>query len=361
MYQIAIFIDSLAGGGAEKVAMTLARAMQVLGHQITMFVLNRSGQYDAPESLPIVYLNQNSQQKSKGWFNRKSGAYKLQALVEEEQSLNGMFDLFLVNLEESYRIVSACNFTPCFYIIHNSLEETLARTKKLGPAKYFYLKNILRKLNNKQLIAVSHGVARELADSTLFNAASIKTIYNPFDINKIQNLSEQYNKDIPKGRYIIHVGRFAKQKRHDILFSAMAKIPVEYKLVCLCKHSNKLTRMIDKFGMQSRVVVTGFVQNPYNWIKQAELLVLSSDFEGLPTVLIEALICGTPVVSTDCPHGPSEIMTGELSNYLVPSNDPEKLVGKINQALREAIDIQNAEVLHKIPAESIAKQYLSLI
>jgi glycosyltransferase involved in cell wall biosynthesis len=156
------------------------------------------------------------------------------------------------------------------------------------------------------------------------------------------------------------VGRFAKQKRHDILFEALQNVSEGYKLVCLCRVSKKMTKLIKKMRLEHRVMVTGFVQNPYTWIKQAELLVLSSDYEGLPTVLIEALACGTPVVSTNCPHGPDEIMTEALSEYLVPKREPEQLANKINQALNANIDVSQSDILCKVQAKYIAQQYLAL-
>jgi glycosyltransferase involved in cell wall biosynthesis len=200
-----------------------------------------------------------------------------------------------------------------------------------------------------------------LKHTKLVKPASIKTIYNPFDVEKITSLASAPEPNLPKSKYIIHVGRFAKQKRHDILFKAMQNVPEEYQLLCLCRTSKKIERLIVKMGLEHRVIVSGFVQNPYNWIKHAKLMVLSSDYEGLPTVLIEALICGTPIVSTDCPHGPSEIMTGGLANYLVPRREPRLLANKINQALLDKIDTSNADIVKKIQATEIAQQYLSLI
>jgi hypothetical protein len=133
MKKVAIFIDSLAGGGAEKVVITLAQAMQSLGQHITLFVLDRKVQYDIPDGISVIYLQKSSREKTKGWFNRQQQAERLQTLVENQQALHGQFDLFLVNLEESYRVVSACNFAPCFYVVHNSIKETLSREKQLGP------------------------------------------------------------------------------------------------------------------------------------------------------------------------------------------------------------------------------------
>lgn len=355
-----MFIDSLVGGGAEKIVITLTQAMQELGHKVTLFVLDKKVHYELPDELSVVYLQSDPKHKTKGWFNRQKNAEKLNLLVEEQQNLFGLFDLFLVHLQESYRIVSACNFAPCFYVVHNSLKETLQREKKLGPIKYYYLRSAIRTLNKQHLITVSHGITTELKNLKLIQPSSIKTIYNPFDLQQIRSLAIEPEPNLPRHKYIVHVGRFAKQKRHDILFEALQNVPEEYKLVCLCRISKKMITLIKRMGLEHRVIVTGFVQNPYTWIKQAELLVLSSDYEGLPTVLIEALACGTSVVSTLCPHGPDEIMTGALSDYLVPCGDPQQLADKINYVLQNDIDISQIDILHKVKAKNIAQQYLAL-
>jgi glycosyltransferase involved in cell wall biosynthesis len=360
MKKVAMFIDSLAGGGAEKIVITLTQAMQALGHKVTLFVLDKKIHYELPDELSIVYLQSDPKHKTKGWFNRQKNAKRLNLLVEEQQNQFGHFDLFLVHLQESYRIVSACNFAPCFYVVHNSLKETLQREKRLGPVKYYYLRSALRKLHKQHLIAVSNGIKTELNCSKIIQPSSIKTIYNPFDLKQINTLAKAPEPNLPKNKYIVHVGRFAKQKRHDILFEALQNVSEGYKLVCLCRVSKKMTKLIKKMRLEHRVMVTGFVQNPYTWIKQAELLVLSSDYEGLPTVLIEALACGTPVVSTNCPHGPDEIMTEALSEYLVPKREPEQLANKINQALNANIDVSQSDILCKVQAKYIAQQYLAL-
>lgn len=86
-------------------------------------------------------------------------------------------------------------------------------------------------------------------------------------------------------------------------------------------------------------ILPGFQNNPYCWMKHARLLVLSSDYEGIPSVVVEALICGAPVVSTDCPSGPNEIMTVELARWLVPQGNSDLLARKTDEALQSEIDL----------------------
>lgn len=247
-----------------------------------------------------------------------------------------------------------------YYIIHNSIHEELLRQKKLGPFAYRYLLKSKKNLSGKQLISVSKGIEKEINNSELIKPASVTTIYNPFDIDNIQQLALQPSASIPETSYVIHVGRLAKQKRHDVLFQAFKKVDPKYKLVLLTNNPKKAQKLAVKFGIDHRLILPGFQENPYNWIKKAELLVLSSDYEGFGNVIAEALIVGTKVVSTDCPHGPNEILTGELAKYLVPRRNILRLAERMNNALNANIDLTCADILPQIAVEYIAKQYLAL-
>ena len=117
---------------------------------------------------------------------------------------------------------------------------------------------------------------------------------------------------------------------------------------------------IKYFNLCDRVMLLGWKNNPYPYIKSARLLVLTSDFEGLPTVLIEALSLNTPVVSTDCPCGPSEILQGKLSRFLVPLNDVKSLADAMSVALENYPEIDQV-LLNKFSVQSVCDKYLKII
>ena len=358
---IAIIIDSLAGGGAEKVMLTLASEMIAQGHSVTFFSLKNTTQYDIPKDIKVKFPLYRFAGRIRGWFNREKLAAMLQASMSETEQEQGKFDMVLVNLYESYRVASACKFTNCFYVIHNSYVQELKRERRMGPIKYFYMQKILKELSGKNLIAVSEGVADEVSKASLFRPKSVVCIYNPFDIEQIQRLAnEEIDAQVPD-KFILHVGRAAKAKRHDILFMALKQVSPDCKLVCLTGNTRKLEKLAVKYGVEDRLVLPGFTANPYAWMKRAELLVLSSDFEGLPTVLIESIICGTKVVSTNCPHGPKEIMQGELSRYLVKPRSPESLAEAVNLALEDTLTLEQHPILSQVTAKQITERYLALI
>ncbi|GHB73499.1 glycosyl transferase [Psychrosphaera saromensis] len=358
---IAIFIDSLGGGGAEKVMLTLASGFQKEGHQVHFFLLEPRVEYASSSDFFVHVLYDNiTHRKSTNWLNIKKTTSDMTRLVNGISTSHGLFDLHLVNLDPSSKVLSRCDFNNTFYILHNAMAEELKREAKLGPIKYFRKLREKKSYNNKQLIAVSDGVKNEALSGRYIKPKSVTRIYNPSDIAVITKLANELNDEIPKEPYLIHAGRVVKQKRHDILFQALALVP-EIKLVLLCKYADKARKLAKKYGVEHRLITPSFQANPYNWLANAKLLVSSSDFEGLPTILIESLICQTPVVSTNCDYGPSEILTGEQAEFLTPLNNPEALASKIIQAFKSPPSIDSEYINKQFSIDSAVKAYLNLI
>lgn len=358
--RIAIAIDSLAGGGAEKVMITLAKQFIRLGHEPHFLVMEDNRYYETPEDLPVHQCFAPKDKDFDHFGRLNASVHKLSAKIAEIESKVGKFDLFLSNLDKTNLMMTKTGVSPLYVIVHSSVEEELSRQFKLGPFAYFKKLRAKKALNGQHLITVSNGIANEIKDKGRLHPASMQTIYNPFEFNEITSQSQQDNPQIPQGDYLIHVGRFAKQKRHDVLFEALKLTQNQLPVVLLCHNHKKAIKAAKKFGIEKRLIIPGFQSNPFPWIKQAKALVLSSDFEGLPTVLIESLACGTPVVSTDCPHGPSEILTGNLVPYLVPRRDPAALAKMMDEVVSLPPSLELVDILAKVDATLIAEQYLAL-
>lgn len=361
MKNIAIVIDGLSGGGAEKVMLTLSAALIELGHRVTLLSLSGERDYPIPEGLRLEILFQENKSNLDRFWRLSSSVSLLEAWFSDRQKVHGKFDLILSNLDKSNNLLTRSNIQRVFYVIHNSIEQELQRQKKLGPLAYNYLKKSKQNLSGKNLVCVCKGLKQEIIQGSIIQPESIRTIYNPFDKQQVVEQSKIHNDAIPTPPYLIHVGRLARQKRHDVLFEAFSQVDDNYKLVLLCNKPDKARKLAQKFGIQDRLVLPGFQANPYNWIKNAEALVLSSDYEGLSMVLLEALAVGTKIVSTRCPHGPSEILTGEMSKFLVPTQNPKALASAINEILRINMACENTEILEKIESKKIARQYLKLM
>lgn len=360
MKRIGIFIPTCSGGGVTKVMLNLAMALMGRKADVHLLVLERTGAIEIPDDIQVHYLFDSKQKRLDSRQRFKDSIRKIQTWVAGLEEQFGSFNGFLSNTSRCDRLISACQLHNVHYVIHSSVEETLKREMLLGPIKYFRKLRWLWSLNGQSIITVSKGIEKEIIKKQRFSPASIRTIYNPFDIAKIKQLAEAPVEGIPTTPFIIHIGRYARQKRHDVLFKALNMMTEKEKVVLLTNHSSSLSKSVKKYGLTDRVIIPDFQQNPYPWIKAAQLLVLSSDFEGLPTVLIEALICGTPVVSTNCPTGPAEILTGKLSSLLVPRRNVQLLALKLDEVLKTQPDVSDADILFSVNSDYISRQYLEL-
>jgi glycosyltransferase involved in cell wall biosynthesis len=219
-------------------------------------------------------------------------------------------------------------------------------------------------LNSKCVIAVSEGIKQDLLTHFNISPGAVKTIYNPIDIGMIRALSEKPN-PYHGIRYIVHVGRMAHEKRHDVLLEAYKRSGLEHRLVLVGDGPQKqsILAKVKRLGISDRVILAGKLKNPYPIIKEADLLVLSSEYEGFGIVLTEALALHTMVVSTDCQSGPREIMSPRFTKYLAPVDDAAGLSQKMRQALA---DLENGviciddTVVERFAIAGISQQYLSL-
>ena len=182
-------------------------------------------------------------------------------------------------------------------------------------------------------VGVSSGVTSKLAELPGISSDRLHTIYNPV-VSK--DLLQKAN-EIPDHPWfnesglpiVLAIGRLHEQKDFPTLLTAFARLLAQRpaRLIILGEGSLRptLLALAHSLHISEHVDFPGFVRNPFAYLAKARLLVLSSRYEGLPTVLIEAMACGCPVVSTDCPFGPAEILKNGRWGKLVPTEDPEAL------------------------------------
>ncbi len=192
------------------------------------------------------------------------------------------------------------------------------------------------------VVAVSGGVGESVQRSLGLDAGHVHVIYNGVPIDSIGRLAreEVAHPWFEDGRppVVLSVGREAPQKDHPILVEAfgLARREANARLVILGKHSApyraRLKSVAQRYGVEDDLGFVDFDENPYRYMRRAALLALSSRWEGLPTVIIEALACGTPVVSTNAPYGPREIL-GRWGD-LPPVGDAPALARALVGALR---------------------------
>lgn len=346
--RFAFVTTNLAGGGAEKALLKLAAGLVARGHEAGLWLLEDRRVHVVPAGVSVQAL---ASRCGHGWLGKRVAAWRLHRAL----AAAGPFDLIMSTLPFADEVAALARLPHHWCRIANTLGAEIDNLACRSPAKSRRRLARYRRLYSKRpLIAVSDGVAKDMR--TRLNARHVETIPNPFDFAAIRRAATA---DFRTARpYVVHVGRFSPQKRHDLLLDAWARVATDRELVLLADPDPALQAMIDERGLTERVRVTGFQANPYPWIAHADLLVLCSDHEGLPNVLIEALACGTPAVSTDCPSGPREILAA-FPDCLVPCGDPEKLAAAIGRALAAPPDPARAD-LSAYSADHVVAAYEQL-
>ncbi len=360
MKKIGLIATNLAGSGAEKVVLHLAEMFKKQGDEVHIFLLEDVISYDVKEAKIHILSKDRSIYKLFKGFGDKLLARKLKSMIAVIEQKGQKFDLFLSNLPAADRVAVKADLPHCRYLIHTSYSMELREFRQRGQMSRAARKEKLYRslYEGKDLIAVSEGIKEDL-DKMGIGYHSCEVIYNPFDIEAIRELGEEEILHEIEGEYLLSASAFRPVKRYDILLEAYSLLKDPPPLKLLCNHDSRLEKMIDELGIKGRVEILGFTKNPYPVIKNAKLLILSSEREGLPTVLIEALILGTSVVSTNCISGPSEILTGDLSAYLANVNDSDDLSRKIALALEYYPEIKKPHI-EKFSMDTIYEKYASL-
>jgi glycosyltransferase involved in cell wall biosynthesis len=220
------------------------------------------------------------------------------------------------------------------------------------------------------IIAVSIGVADDLSTLAEIPRERILTIYNPVVTPDLEEKSRALC-DHPwfapgSPPVLLAVGRFTAQKDLPTLLRAFARVrrirPVRLLLLGEGEERTKLEALVRELGVAADVALPGFVLNPFPYMARAAMLVLSSLHEGLAMVVIEALACGCPVVSTDCPSGPAEILEGGRYGALVPVGDVEAMAKAIHAALDGTHDPELLKTrAAEFSLERAAERYLAVL
>ncbi len=357
---ILFLIDGLSGGGAERVVITLAAALAEQGDNITIVSLRSECAYPLPEGVHYHVV----EDQYRGPFRRQTEVGRRARALDcalAKIFYGKKIDLAVSHLPKTDRIVAASKYLrDPWFCLHCALAAGELANKK-GWNRWRKKHQLLKTYSGKKLITVS-GALQEDVRALGILPACMKRIYNPFDSEKIR-AAAQKKSPFEEERFLLHAGRFHPQKRHDRLFEAFKISGYAGKLVLLGDGTREEKKILHeeakKQGIADRVIFAGFASNPYAVMRAAEALVLSSDYEGLGNVLVEALICGTQVVSTNCPYGPKEILQGVLEQGLAELTS-SSLAAAIQRVLRSPVTITDAMLAPFTITESV-RGYLELI
>lgn len=358
---IAIFLRCLIGGGVERVMVNLCRSFAERGLKVDLVLTRKDGVYlsEVPPEVQIVDLQAP-------WL--LSSLPKLVNYLRQEQPL-----VLLSALHYPCEIALwAKRLSGVSTQVVVSEHNTLSLEAKRSPQLTAQLTPIAARLFYPWadgIVAVSQSVAKDLAYATSLPLERIQVIYNPVVtpelVEKAKAPVEHPWFAAGEPPVILGVGRLREQKDFSTLIRAFAQVrqvrPARLVILGSGPEKQKLMALVDELNLKEDVALLGFDKNPYAYMARAGVFVLSSAWEGLPTVLIEAMAVGTPVVSTNCESGPEEILDSGKYGELVPVGDSEAMATAILSILSGNSKKVDPAWLDQFTLKASTQQYLKVM
>jgi glycosyltransferase involved in cell wall biosynthesis len=322
---ILLFIYSYRGGGAEKMMVTIGNELHRRGHEVKQVAVSTDGPHRSKvdSSIQVIEI---------GGTNLFEIQCKMWMLIQNSES-----DVLLSTMEIP-NIVSiiASRFPTSIPTILRIASIYSSRERK---GKYRFIPALKRLVypRAEQIISISDAVGRDISEQTGVSRERVDTIYNPAYKDEIPvMMTEPVSHEwVKKKRVVIAVGNFKPAKDYPTLIRAINHLQQwkETHLIILGNGDRRkeMITLAEELGIRKRVSFPGFVDNPYAYIAKSDVFVLSSAWEGFGNVVVEAMGCGTPVVCTDCPGGPSEILDDGTYGPLVPVGDSQALADAIQR------------------------------
>lgn len=336
--RIALLLHALHGGGAERVMVNVANAIAERGHAVDFLLGNAEGPYlsDVAGEVNVIDFGKRHTSRAFPQFVRYLRTERPVALLSTIAHVNILAIRAAKIAGTGVRVV---------------VRETNTHSLRLG-SETGMKAGLIRRLiglsypHADAVIAPSQGVLEDLATQFGVARGKMHQIYSP---TVSEGLARQAEKPLPDTWFqadqppvILSVGRLSVQKDYGTLLRAFAevraRVPVRLMILGEGEERPALENLIGELDIGEDVRMPGFVENPFQYMSRARVFALSSRWEGLPNVLIEALACGSPIVSTDCPSGPREILDGGKYGRLVPPRDVDALAAALSESVNESFD-----------------------
>jgi glycosyltransferase involved in cell wall biosynthesis len=359
--KITLFVPTLCGGGAERVMVYLANGFACRGFAVDLVLVEAKGPYLSlvSEQVRVIDLNCGRALMSLIGLVRYLKTERPHAIISTLDHANVMAIIAHTLTNGSQKILVRSPISLNALTLH---QKDIWTSMIRFLVKYFYHRA-------HHVIAVSKGAAQDLVSLGIAEN-KVKTIYNPAItpdlVDKAQEPLKHSWFTIEGLPVILGVGRLAPQKDFTTLIHAFANLNQQHsaRLIILGEGEDrpKLESLVKSLGLDAQVSLPGFVDNPFSYMKHSSVFVLSSLYEGMPNALLQAMACGIPVVATDCPNGPREILEDGKWGRLVPVGDAEAMSKAILASLEGKTEIAPMEILEsRFGLENIIDHYLSLI
>lgn len=337
MKKIVIVINSLESGGAERVVSNLLNSW-VDKYDCYLILIHNKVFYDLDEKIKILHLNEvDTKSGIRKFFALPILSYKLSKIIKEHK-----FDKIISFLTRANYI----NVLSNIFVKHTSIisERAMPSLQYQFGLSSKINKYLIKQIYPRATLCLTNSQGNMLDLKNNFGVSNLDWIPNPFDLDKIEKLSME-NVRIRKEKFtFVTVGRLDNGKNHKLIIDAIKNLDAELWIIGDGVLKENLIEYIKDLKIENKVFLLGKQTNPFSYLSKADCFVFSSNHEGFPNVLVEALSCGLPVISTDCKSGPREILAPnsnieiqltdelELSEYgiLVPIQNINKLKESMN-------------------------------
>ena len=348
--KVLVLHGHLSMGGEERVLLNVLKNLVELDYDVDLLVTWNHGENnlfenEIPEKVNYKFLFDNYDGKSKIikeiYRIKAKTVYlkKVEKIIKEKK--------YDVVIDYSSNLLKYNNFdikVPVFAWIHFSLTfgEQLS-TDKIEKYKKQYKKY-------DKILAICDTMKDEFVEILGMNKNKVELVYNPINLEIIKEKAENINPEYEnylKEDYFLQVSRLTQQKQPEHLIDIYYKLKqrgIKEKLYFIGdgEKVELIKQKIKEYNLENDVILLGQIENPYPFFKNAKLFVHTGRYEGLPTVLLESLAFGTPVVAYDCPTGPKDIL-GKNSKYgaLIPLNDKDTFVEKVYELMNNNEKYEN--------------------
>ena len=359
--RVAIFTANMDGGGAERAMLKLAGGIAGHGYDVDLVLSRAEGHYlqEVPDSVRIVDLHAR---------RVLSSIPGLVRYLRRERPNAMLTSMNYVNIVGIWARTLARVDTRLIVNEQNALSLEAAHSPR---RRHRLMPRLIKRFYPwaDGVTSVARGTADDLVSTAGVSPNLIEVVHNPIVTTELRELVAE-PLDHPwfgpgQVPVVLGVGRLAPQKDFGTLIGAFARVVVRRpcRLMILGDGPERasLEALVAERGLTGSVDLPGWISNPYPYMAHAGVFVLSSRWEGLPSVLIEALFCEVPVVATDCLSGPREILEGGRYGALVPVGDEEALAAAIETALAGELSPPPAESWEPYEQETVVRRYLEVL
>jgi glycosyltransferase involved in cell wall biosynthesis len=361
-------VPSLAGGGAERVASNLLPHL-AREFDLTLALLENRVYYPVPQGIRLIAFSGKLRSRASHVLRIPLHLFQLMRLVKVNRYpivLSFMEQANILNVLSSmatgHQAVITQHIPPR---LQHSPDKGLVGFMILRASRWLYPRA-------SHVVTVSEGIRRMLLEDYGLRPERATAIPNPIDLEKIVEQASHPPPFFPSVPFLLHVGRLnTKQKAQEVLLQAFSSLRPRYpNLQCVFIGEGPDRARIEEraraLGLDNAVFLLGWQSNVAAFMARACLFVLCSRHEGWPMALVEAMACGCPVIATDCPTGPKEILGDSEYGILVSPDNPDELAQAIqrlleNSDLREFYKKQSLRRAQEYDSKHIASRYISLL